>query len=185
MYKKLYLASKSPRRQELLKMMQLDFELLLNEADESYPDYLQLDKVPEYIAEKKAEGVNIPDDAILITADTIVLLGNEILGKPKDEGDAIAMLKKLSGERHLVITGVCIRSKDKQVTFKDITEVFFKNLNGEQIQYYVEQYKPLDKAGSYGIQEWIGLIGIERINGSYTNVVGLPTEKLYTLLAEF
>lgn len=185
MYKKLYLASKSPRRQELLKLMCLDFELLLNDADESFPKNLEPDKVPEYIAEKKAKGVIIPDDAILITADTVVLLDREILGKPIDEKDAVAMLKKLSGEKHQVITGVCIKSNVKQITFKEVTEVFFKELTEEQIEYYVEQYKPLDKAGSYGIQEWIGLIGIEKINGSYTNVVGLPTEKLYTLLSEF
>jgi septum formation protein len=185
MNKKIYLASKSPRRQELLKLMGLEYTLYLKDVDESYPEDLTSDLVAEFIAKKKLADFEVPADGILITADTIVVLGEEILGKPTDEQDAFEMIRKLSGKKHLVITGVCMKSIDKEISFSEITEVYFKELSDEQISFYVSTYQPLDKAGAYGIQEWVGLVGIERINGSYTNVVGLPTEKMYSALATF
>lgn len=182
---KIYLASKSPRRQELLKLMNLDFTLYLQDADESYPDSLKTEEVAEFIANKKLAEIEIPADGIVLTADTIVVVDEEILGKPKDEKDAFLMLKKLSGRMHKVITGVCLKSIDKQVSFSETTEVYFRVLKDEEIKSYVQQYKPLDKAGSYGIQEWIGITGITRINGSYTNVVGLPSEKVFAAIENF
>lgn len=175
------LASKSPRRQELMKLMGLDFVLVLKEVDESYPDSLPLREVPVYIAEQKAKAFNgDAGSAIVITADTIVLLGNQILGKPEGLAGAKVMLQQLSGNMHEVITGVALLTpKHGMITFSEVTKVYFNPLTTEQIDYYVEKYQPLDKAGSYGIQEWIGLIGIHKIEGSYTNVVGLPTERLY------
>ena len=180
---KVILASKSPRRQELLRLMDIDFRIVLKDVDESYPDNLNPEEIAVYIAEKKAkafdESVN---DEIVLTADTIVSIDGEILGKPEDIDHAAEMLGKLSGKVHRVITGVCLLHKHQYNLFYDVSEVFFRKLTNEEIRYYVEKYQPLDKAGAYGIQEWIGLMGIERINGSYTNVVGLPTEKLYQQL---
>lgn len=180
------LASKSPRRQELMKLMGLDYELVLKEVDESYPDTLPLREVPVYIAEQKAKAFDgDAGNAIVITADTIVLLGDQILGKPEGLAGAKAMLKQLSGNMHEVITGVALLTpKQGMITFSEVTKVYFNPLTTEQIEYYVDQYQPLDKAGSYGIQEWIGLIGIAKIEGSYTNVVGLPTERLYKELQQ-
>ncbi len=183
--KKIYLASKSPRRQELLKLMNLDFTLLLQDADEIYPDTLKTGEIAEFIANKKLADLEIPEDGIVLTADTIVVIDEEILGKPKDENEAFLMLKKLSGRMHQVITGVCLKSADKHISFSDITEVYFRKLRDEEIKAYILQYQPLDKAGSYGIQEWIGIAGITRINGSYTNVVGLPSEKVFAALQDF
>jgi len=183
--KKIYLASKSPRRQELLKLMNIDFTLFLQDADESYPDTLKTEEVAEFIANKKLADLKIPEDGIVLTADTIVVVDSEILGKPKDENDAFLMLKKLSGRMHQVITGVCLKSIDKQISFSETTEVYFRALKDEEIKTYVQQYQPMDKAGSYGIQEWIGIAGITRINGSYTNVVGLPSEKVFAALQNF
>lgn len=182
---KIYLASKSPRRQELLKLMNIDYTLFLQDADESYPDTLKTEEVAEFIANKKLADLEIPADGIVLTADTIVVVDNEILGKPQNENDAFLMLKKLSGRMHKVITGVCLKSANKQVSFSETTEVYFRVLRDEEISSYVRQYSPLDKAGSYGIQEWIGITGITRINGSYTNVVGLPSEKVYAALENF
>ncbi len=177
---KLILASKSPRRQELLRLMDIDFRIVLKEVDESYPDDLTPEEVAVYIAEKKAYAFDeIVGDEIVLTADTIVCIDEQILGKPENEAHAIEMLKQLSGRMHRVITGVCLFYKHKYHSFYDVSEVYFGKLTDEEIISYVEKYQPFDKAGSYGIQERIGLIGIERINGSYTNVVGLPTEKLY------
>jgi septum formation protein len=183
--KKIYLASKSPRRQELLKLMNLDFTLFLQDADESYPDTLETEEVAEFIANKKLADLEIPEDGIVLTADTIVVVDSEILGKPNDENDAFLMLKKLSGRMHKVITGVCLKSIDQQISFSETTEVYFRVLQDEEIKNYVQQYQPMDKAGSYGIQEWIGIAGITRINGSYTNVVGLPSEKVFAALQNF
>lgn len=181
---RIYLASKSPRRQELLKLMGLDYTLYLKEVDESYPDDLATEKVAEYIALKKADAFEVPVDGVILTADTIVVIDDEILGKPGSEEEAFNMLNKLSGRMHRVITGVSLISQRQKIAFSEITEVYFRTITHEQIQYYIEKYKPFDKAGAYGIQEWIGLVAIERINGSYTNVVGLPTEKLYAYLSD-
>ena len=177
---KLILASKSPRRQELLKLMDLDFRIVLKEVDESYPDGLKPEEIAVYIAEKKAKAFDeTVTDEVVLTADTIVVVDDLILGKPETPEHAIEMLQLLSGRMHRVITGVCLLYKHQYHSFYDISEVYFGKLNDEEISNYVTKYQPMDKAGSYGIQERIGLIGIEKINGSYTNVVGLPTEKLY------
>jgi len=181
--KKVILASKSPRRQELLRLMDIDFRVVLKEVDESYPADLSPEEVAVYIANKKAEAFDEDiTDEVVLTADTIVVIDGQILGKPETAEHAVQMLKTLSGRVHRVITGVCLLHNHQYNKFFDVSEVFFRKLTDEEICSYVEQYSPLDKAGSYGIQERIGLIGIERINGSYTNVVGLPTEKVYQQL---
>lgn len=180
---KIILASKSPRRQELLRLMDIDFRIVLKDVDESYPDGLSPEEIAVYIAEKKAKAFDESvTDEVVLTADTIVAVDGQILGKPEDEEHAVQMLHTLSGKVHRVVTGVCILYKHQFNLFHDVSEVFFRKLTDEEIRFYVEKYKPLDKAGAYGIQEWVGLAGIERINGSYTNVVGLPTEKLYQQL---
>lgn len=181
---KLILASKSPRRQELLTLMDIDFRVVLKEVDESYPDGLSPAEIALYIAQKKAEAFDedIADDEVVLTADTIVAIDGLILGKPDSPEHAIEMLHRLSGKMHEVYTGVCILYKGQYNKFFDRSEVFFRKLTEQEIRSYVEEYSPMDKAGSYGIQQRIGLIGIERINGSYTNVVGLPTEKVYQQL---
>ncbi|MEO6148827.1 MAG: Maf family nucleotide pyrophosphatase [Mucilaginibacter sp.] len=177
------LASKSPRRQELLRLMDIDFRIVLKEVDESYPDGLTPEEIAIYVASKKAEAFDEEiGDEIVLTADTIVAIDGLILGKPETPEHAVEMLKLLSGKVHKVVTGVCLLHKGQYNKFHDVSEVFFRKLPDAEIQDYVDRYKPMDKAGSYGIQERIGLIGIERINGSYTNVVGLPTEKLYQQL---
>jgi septum formation protein len=182
----LILASKSPRRQQLLQLMDLKFEVLLKDVDESYSEALEPFQVAQYISEKKAQAF-LADavDAIVITADTIVSFDSEILGKPEDADHAFEMLTKLSGNMHEVYTGVSLAFKGKIDTFYDVTEVVFKDLKPEQISYYIEHYKPYDKAGSYGVQDWIGMVAVQKIIGSYTNVMGLPTEKLYTALSKF
>jgi septum formation protein len=182
----LILASKSPRRQELLKLMDLQFDVLLKDVDESYPVALEPYQVAQYISEKKARAF-LPDqlNAIVITADTIVSYNNEILGKPEDARHAVEMLTKLSGHKHEVYTGVSLAFQGEINTFSDVTEVSFRKLSLSQIEYYIENYKPFDKAGSYGVQDWIGMVAVEKIVGSYTNVMGLPTEKLYTALSNF
>ena len=178
--KKIILASKSPRRQELLKLMDLEFRIVLKEVDESYPENLNSEDVAVYIAEKKAKAFDeLVTDEIVLTADTIVCIDDKILGKPENAEHAIEMLQLLSGRMHRVITGVCLFYNQQYHSFCDVSEVYLSDLTDEEIISYVEKYQPFDKAGSYGIQERIGLIGIERINGSYTNVVGLPTERLY------
>ncbi len=180
---KIILASKSPRRQDLLRLMDMEFEVVLKDVDESYPEGLTPQEVAVYIARKKAEAFDgTITDEVVLTADTIVCVDGLILGKPETPAHAVEMLKMLSGKVHLVITGVCLLYKGRYNNFFDVSEVFFRKLSNQEIESYVTQYNPLDKAGSYGIQERIGLIGIERINGSYTNVVGLPTEKLYAQL---
>ncbi|WP_419801683.1 Maf family nucleotide pyrophosphatase [Mucilaginibacter sp.] len=177
------LASKSPRRQELLKLMNFNFRIVLKEVDESYPENLKPEEIAVFIAQKKATAFDeLVDDEIVITADTIVAIDDQILGKPETPEHAVAMLQLLSGRKHKVITGVSLLYKHRQNTFFDVSEVLFRPLLEEEIRYYVDNFNPMDKAGSYGIQEWIGLAGIQRIEGSYTNVVGLPTEKLYQQL---
>lgn len=177
------LASKSPRRQQLLQLMDVDFRVVLKDVDESFPEGLTPEEVAVYIATQKAEAFDEEvADEVVLTADTIVTIDGEILGKPESAEHAVEMLKKLSGRVHRVVTGVCLLYKGNYNKFFDVSEVFFRKLTDAEIQSYVDEYQPLDKAGSYGIQERIGLIGIERINGSYTNVVGLPTEKVYKQL---
>ena len=185
---KIILASKSPRRQQLLKEMGIEFEVRTKSVDESFPNDLKKEQVALYLCEKKANaflGEELNEMELLITADTIVCLGNEILNKPADRGHAIQMIEKLSGKKHEVITGICLRSAEKRKSFFVSTDVYFKKLSRKEIEYYVDNYKPYDKAGSYGIQEWIGYVGIEKIEGSYFNVVGLPTARLYEELKKF
>lgn len=183
---KLILASNSPRRKELLKGLGWSFEVrVLEGVDESYPSDLPPVEVASYIACEKASAYQVGQDELLITADTIVVLGNEIMGKPLDAADACSMLRKLSGKTHQVITGVCLKSKDKQRAFSVTTDVTFKNLTEEEINFYVERYAPFDKAGAYGIQEWIGYIGVTGLNGSYFNVMGLPVQRIYEELSQY
>ena len=184
--KNLILASKSPRRQQFLKNLELDFTIELKEVDEIFPNELKGKKIVEYLAELKANPFNnLKENDILITADTIVWSRGEMLGKPKSKEDAVKMIKRLSGRKHKVYSAICLKSKDKQVIFSDTTTVYFKKLNNEEIEYYVEKYNPLDKAGSYGIQEWIGLIGVKKIKGSYFNVMGFPVHKFYKKILDF
>jgi septum formation protein len=179
------LASKSPRRQELMTLMNINFRVVLKDVDESYPESLTPAEIALHIAEKKCHAFDeMVDDEAVITADTIVSIDGQILGKPESPEHAIAMLQTLSGQKHQVITGVCILYKGQYNLFHDVSDVLFRVLSDEEIRFYVEKYQPMDKAGSYGIQEWIGLTGIVRIDGSYTNVVGLPTEKLYQALVK-
>lgn len=181
---KLILASASPRRQQLMKDAGLTFEVRLKKIVEDYPKDLPLEKVPEYLSKVKAEAFReeLQPDEVLVTADTVVCIHGKILGKPANRAEAIGMLQELSGNRHLVVTGVSVTTKTKQISFSALTNVFFKELSDEEIEYYVDLYKPFDKAGAYGIQEWIGYIGIERIEGSFYNVMGLPVQKLYETL---
>ena len=177
---KLILASNSPRRKELLGGLGIPFEVrVLQGIDESYPETVPTDKIAEFIATNKAKAYEVADDEILITADTVVIVDDEILGKPADADDARQMLRKLSGKSHHVITGVSLKSYDKQKTFSVDTEVTFKTLSESEIDYYVTRYKPFDKAGAYGIQEWIGYIGVTSLRGSYFNVVGFPVQRIY------
>jgi septum formation protein len=184
---KVILASKSPRRQHMLNDLGLNFEVRTKETEETYPSDMDVEQIPIYLAEQKALAFKdeIKDNELIITADTIVTINGEVLGKPKDREHAKEMLYKLSGKGHRVISGVSLYSKDKLVSFNSITEVFFKTLTEDEISYYLDTYKPYDKAGAYGIQEWIGYIGVVRIEGSYFNVVGLPIQQLYKHLAEF
>ncbi len=179
---KITLASGSPRRRELLRAMGVDFEVAAVDADESYPASMPAAEVPLFLARKKSLAYSVAENEAVITADTVVILGDEILGKPVSRDDAVAMLAKLSGQTHTVITGVCIRSADKSEAFASATAVTFRNLAPDEIEYYVDNFAPFDKAGAYGIQEWIGHVAITRIEGSYNNVVGLPTEELYVHL---
>ena len=184
---KIILASGSPRRQQFLKDLDLDFEIRLKEIEEVYPDDLKGVAITNYLAELKAKAFEgeIKSNEILITSDTIVWLNEKALGKPKDYDDAFQILKSLSNQTHEVITSVCFKTDQKTDTLFDITKVTFGILTDDQIRYYLDKYKPFDKAGAYGIQEWIGLVGISKIEGSYTNVVGLPTNLVYFYLNQF
>lgn len=182
------LASQSPRRQELLKGLDLDFTTFVKEGlDEEYPDDMPAKDVAAFLSQKKAKAYQegLKENILLITADTIVINGDDILEKPKDKAAATAMISSLSGTSHEVITGVTLTSKEKQHTFSSSTEVRFATLTNEEIEYYVEKYQPYDKAGAYGIQEWIGYIGVESIKGSYFNVMGLPVQALYAAFKVF
>lgn len=186
-FPKIILASKSPRRQELLALMDLDFKVVLKEVDESYPDGLKPEQIAVYIAEEKARAFDeeLNENELVLTADTIVCVDDIILGKPDNEEHAFEMLSMLSGKKHEVITGVAFLMNQRLHSFYEVSEVYFTNLSAEQIRHYIQTCKPFDKAGSYGIQEWAGLVGIEKINGSYTNVVGLPTHRVYQELKAF
>lgn len=181
---KLILASASPRRQQLMKDAGFTFEVRLKNVEEKYPQELHWENVPEYLSKVKASAFReeLKADEVLITADTVVCIHDRILGKPSDRKEAISMLQELSGNRHLVVTGVSVTTRTEQLSFSSRTDVFFKRLSNEEIEFYVDTYKPFDKAGAYGIQEWIGYIGIERIEGSFYNVMGLPIQKLYETL---
>ncbi|MFC2107787.1 Maf family nucleotide pyrophosphatase [Bacteroidota bacterium] len=186
--KKIILGSKSPRRQSLLKQLGLEFEVKSKSLEEVYPENIEKEEIAIHLAELKAKAFDkelIDKNTILITADTIVWMDGKVLGKPTDRIDAIKTLKKLSGRAHEVITGVCLISSKKKKTFYVNTKVFFSDLSEEEICYYIDTYKPYDKAGAYGIQEWIGYIGIDRIEGSFYNVVGLPVKALYDELMVF
>lgn len=184
---KVILASNSPRRKELLTGLGIDYEVrTLPDVDESYPETLKGADIPLYIAKEKANaylGMMQPGE-LIITADTIVWLDGKVLGKPRDRGEALQMLREMSGRTHEVFTGVCITTTEWQRSFAAQTEVRFSPLSEEEITYYVDKYKPMDKAGAYGVQEWIGFIGVENISGSYYNIMGLPVQKLYRELLE-
>jgi len=184
---KITLASRSPRRQQLLRELGLNFDVVVREYEEIYPDGLDGEEIARYIAYQKASlFINeISDNEIIIAADTIVWCNNKVLGKPVDHEDAVAILKEISGNTHEVITGVSIRSQSKEITFSESTKVTFEAFTEEEIDFYVTNYKPYDKAGAYGIQEWIGIIACSHINGSYFNVVGLPVQRLYAELQRF
>ena len=186
-HKNIILASGSPRRQQFFKDMDLSYSIRLKEIEEVYPAGLQGAEITNYLAELKANAFEkeLDTNDLLITSDTIVWLNESALGKPTDAEDALAMLQKLSNKTHEVITSVCIKSIAKTEVFHCSTKVTFGTLSDEAIRYYLDQYQPFDKAGSYGIQDWIGLIGISKIEGSYTNVVGLPTELLYQKLLSY
>ena len=183
---KIVLASNSPRRRELLGALEVDFEVrTLDGIKESYPQGLTMTGIPEHISSQKAMAYALADDELLITADTIVYLDGEVLGKPANAKEACAMLRKLSGKTHQVVTGVTLRTVDRSHTFSCVTEVTFAQLAEEQIKHYVDNYAPFDKAGAYGIQEWIGYVGVTKINGSYYNVMGLPVQRLNQELTAF
>lgn len=182
---KIILASNSPRRKELLGGLGITYEVkTLPDIDESYPEDLDAEEIPLHIARNKADAYRsmMQPNELIVTADTIVWLDGMVLGKPKDEADACRMLRCLSGKTHQVVTGVCLTTLEKQRCFATVTDVTFAELTEEEINYYVSRYRPLDKAGAYGIQEWIGYIGVQNISGSYFNVVGLPIQRLYTEL---
>jgi septum formation protein len=186
-HKNIILASGSPRRQQFFKEMDLNFTIQLKEIEEIYPNHLKAEEITNYLALLKADAFenDLKENDILVTSDTIVWLNGMALGKPKDADDAYKMLQQLANQTPEVITSVCLKSAKKTEVFHCITKVTFNALSDEAIRYYITNYQPLDKAGSYGIQDWIGLIGISKIEGSYTNVVGLPTENAYRYLCNF
>lgn len=179
------LGSQSPRRQELLHGLDVNFTVnVIDGLEENYPATLQGEAIPMFLAQQKAEAYlnSLTPKDMLITADTIVWLDGIVYGKPKDEADAKKMLRALSGKTHDVITGVCVTTTERQETFAAVSKVTFASFSDDEINYYIEKYQPMDKAGSYGVQEWIGYIGVEHIDGSFYNVMGLPVQRLYTLL---
>ena len=181
---KIVLGSQSPRRKELLNGLNLAFETRVIETEENFAAHMSSVEIPMYLAEKKAKAhlSTLADNELLITADTIVWCEGKVLGKPTDRNDARAMLEKLSGRTHQVITGVCICTLKKRKVFHVVSDVRFAKLTSSEIEYYLDHYKPYDKAGSYGVQEWIGFVGVEHINGSYFNIMGLPIQRLYNEL---
>ncbi|MBD3581095.1 Maf family nucleotide pyrophosphatase [Flavobacterium selenitireducens] len=185
--KKIVLASGSPRRQQFLRDLNLDFEIRINEIEEVYPPWLKAHEITDYLAVLKSTAFEgeLSENEILVTSDTIVWHDGHALGKPKDYDDAVKMLRKMSGSTHEVFTSVCLKTIDATTVFHDVTKVTFSPMSDEAIHYYLETCKPFDKAGAYGIQDWLGLTVISKIEGSYTNVVGLPTEKFYKHLSSF
>jgi septum formation protein len=183
---RLILASASPRRKQLLEWAEIEFRVVVSDAAETYPAGLPPAQIAQHIALKKAMAVKAvaEDDSVILAADTIVVLGDEIIGKPADRADAVAILSKLSGQTHSVITGVVLMQGDKTVSFADITGVSFHNLSPQQIGFYVDKYQPYDKAGAYAIQEWIGVTGIKSINGDFYNVMGLPVSRVVQALRD-
>lgn len=182
------LASNSPRRRELLSQLRIPFNVIcLGGIDESYSDSLPREEVAQYIASRKADAYTsrMRDNELIITADTVVVLGDKVLGKPKTTDEAVEMLMSLSGKTHKVCSGVCITAKKRRTSFTTVTEVTFGEITPEEARYYVDNFMPLDKAGAYGIQEWIGCVAVEKINGSYYNVMGLPVHQLYKELQQF
>lgn len=186
MNKKIILASKSPRRQELIKGLELAYEVFTYEVDESFPEYLKGEEIALYLAEKKANAYpkELSNQEVLVTADTIVWVNNHVLNKPESEQEAYNMLKEICGTTHIVYTGVCIKTSTQTVPFFDSSEVTIKPLSDDEIWHYIKNYKPFDKAGSYGIQDWFGYVAVEKINGCFYNVMGLPVAKLYEKLKE-
>lgn len=184
----LILASQSPRRQYLLKELGLDFEILASNVKEEFTPGLLPEQAAVYLADLKADSFDtarLPQRSLIIAADTIVSIDNEILGKPKNYEEAVCMLRKLSGKKHEVVTAVCLKSKKKRINFHVTSRVYFKELSMEEIDYYIDNFQPFDKAGGYGCQEWIGYIGISKIEGSYFNIMGLPVKELYEQLIKF
>lgn len=184
---KIILASKSPRRQELLTQLGIPFESRVKEVDENFPTHLKKQQVALFLSEKKAKAfiAELQEGELLITSDTIVCKVDKIYNKALNKAEAVEMLQELSGTFHEVITAICLSTKEKQVSFYSSTKVYFKELLDDEIVHYIDNYQPFDKAGAYGIQEWIGMIGIHRIEGSYYNVMGLPVDKLYAELKKF
>lgn len=184
---KIVLASASPRRKQLLEALDIVFEIKTKNTEESFENYTAVWQVPCLLAQRKARAFleELQANELVIAADTIVSIGDEILNKPQNEQEAKEMLRKLSGRRHEVITGVCLLTQNKELIFYDTTKVYFKKLDDEEIMYYIQKYKPYDKAGSYGAQEWLGMVAVEHIEGSYFNVMGLPVDKLYDELKKF
>jgi septum formation protein len=185
--KKIILASQSPRRKQLLEWAEIPFEIVVKETDERFPPNIEPAEVAVYIARNKALAVQAlrPSNEIILAADTIVVLGEAIIGKPVHREEAVSILWALAGEKHQVITGVVIREGDKEIAFADITDVEFHPLSMEQIEFYVDKYKPYDKAGAYAIQEWIGVVGIKSVKGDFYNVMGLPVSRVVQALREF
>ncbi|MEP6647378.1 MAG: Maf family nucleotide pyrophosphatase [Saprospiraceae bacterium] len=183
----LLLASKSPRRQDLLRAAGIDFKLLNVDVEEDYPDEMEVLLVPEFLARKKAEAALscIEPGHIILAADSVVIKNGEIFGKPKDRDHAIEMTKLLAGHPHLVITGVCICDNEKTISFSEHTHVWIDPMTQDEIEYYIDHFMPLDKAGSYGIQDWIGWVKVSRIEGSYANVMGLPVHKVYQVIRDW
>lgn len=183
---RLILASKSPRRQELLRSLEVDFEIRTKDVDEDFPEDLNPNLVAEFLAIKKSEAFEkLAENELLLTSDTTVICNGKILNKAADYNEAFGMIEMLSGKSHEVITGVCLRTKDQRIAFSETTKVTFATLTTAEIDHYIKQYKPFDKAGAYGIQEWIGMIGIEKIEGDFYNVMGLPLHRLYRALTQF
>lgn len=184
---KILLASKSPRRKQLLKQANIKFTIKTSGIEEVFPQNISLYKIPVFLAQKKAKAVlhNIKDNQVILSADTLVFISKKIIGKPENYSDAVNILSTLSGKKHTVITGVCLLSKEKIKTFSVSTHVYFRKLSVEQIHFYLQKHKPYDKAGSYAIQEWIGLIAVKKIEGDYFNIVGLPIGKVIEELKKF
>jgi septum formation protein len=185
--KKIILASQSPRRKQLLEWAEIPFDIVTKETDEKFPRGLKVDAAAIHIARQKAIAVEplVHQESIILAADTIVVLKGRIIGKPKDRDEAIRTLSDLSGQKHAVITGIVIRQKEKEISFADKTDVYFHELSREQIEFYVERYRPYDKAGAYAIQEWIGVVGIKSVVGDFYNVMGLPVSRVVQALKEF